>query len=125
MKKFFLMIMAIVLIGNCAILNPIGLNSGRIKGDEAKSKIQETAILNDVLLSTAFFGSPTVSLLTILAPQLSGIDPGKYYLEKDVNKCISDLNSIGLLLLGQGITAALCDLQPADGYIMGKPLPKL
>ena len=60
MKKIFLMIMAIVLIGNCAILNPIGLNSGRIKGDEAKSKIQETAILNDVLLSTAFFGSPTV-----------------------------------------------------------------
>ncbi|HMV42481.1 MAG TPA: TIGR04452 family lipoprotein [Leptospiraceae bacterium] len=126
MKKLILSILSIYIFSQCVILNPIGLNSDRIKGTEAASKIRSAAITQDLLLSVAFLGRPIISILSILADDIAGIDGSKYYLESEVNSCISKIRGFEGFLLGAGLTvAASCKLKPADGYITGKPLPKL
>lgn len=126
MKKILVVLLCVSVLSQCAILDPLGLTTDRLKGSEAASQIKSAAITQDLLISVAFTGRASVSIFSFLADTIAGIDSSKYYLKSDVNDCISKIKGFEGFLVGTLITiAASCKLNPADGYITGKPLPKL
>ncbi len=108
-------------------LNTSGLNMDRRKGSEAASQIKSAAITQDLLISIALPGRPTVSILSLLADKLASIDPGATYCKPEVNKCISAIKGASGFILGSSLTIMLdaaCDLK-ADKTILDSPLPEL
>lgn len=88
-KNLLITFISITFLGNCIVLNKLGLNVDRIKGSEAASQIRSAAIAQDVLISAALAGRATVSILSLISDKLASIDEGATYYKPEVNKCIS------------------------------------
>ncbi|EQA43710.1 hypothetical protein LEP1GSC050_1548 [Leptospira broomii serovar Hurstbridge str. 5399] len=103
---------------NCAVLDPTGFTYDRIKGDKAASKITDAAITTDLVNSTILNGKASVSILSILASDIAGIDPTKYYKESVVNQCVTDIKGVKGYLIGSTLTViSSCKGITADGLI--------
>lgn len=127
MKKIILGILLSTMISSCAILNPIGLTSGRISGSEAADKIINAAILQDLINSSAIYGRVYISIFSLIADSLAGINPTGYYLESEVDDCVSEINGATGFLFGSTLTILIqskCSLEE-DKSIMDSPLPEL
>lgn len=126
MKKTLSIILVLFVLGQCVILDPLGLTNDRIKGSEAASQIRSAAITQDLLLGIVLIGRPIISVWSIVADKLAGIDSGAYYLKSDVNKCVSDIKGFKGFVIGSTLTVLTsCKLDKPDGILLGDPLPKL
>ncbi|EPG75253.1 hypothetical protein LEP1GSC058_2137 [Leptospira fainei serovar Hurstbridge str. BUT 6] len=111
-------IFLLIAFANCAVLDPVGLTYDRIKGDKAASKITDAAITTDLVNSAILNGRASVSILTILASDIAGIDPTKYYKESVVNQCVTDIKGVKGYLIGSTLTViSSCKGITADGLI--------
>ena len=104
-------------LSGCIVMNETGLSKslGHVKGSEAASDIQNAAILADLTsLTTRLGGVPTVSLLSIVADKVAGIDRSAYYKERDVKACTNEINDVfhRLFFTGGGSVLFFCDLKP-------------
>lgn len=104
MKKTLSIILVLFVLGQCVILDPLGLTNDRIKGSEAASQIKSAAITQDLLLGIVLIGRPIISIWSIVADKLAGIDSGAYYLKSDVNKCVSDIKGFKGFVIGSTLT---------------------
>ncbi len=112
----------------CAILNPIGLNSDREKGNEAASRIKLAAITTDLVNS--FFitagRSASISIFSLIADDIAKIEPAKYYVKSDVDNCVKEIQGFTGLLFGATITNIIsCQNLKTDGLLLGDPLPSI
>lgn len=127
MKKILGSLILAFVMGNCMLLNTVGLNIDRIKGKEAAAEIKNAAIQQDILISAALAGRPYVSLLSLVTDKLAGINEGATYYKPDVDKCVSSIKGLTGFIIGGVLTVVLdssCDLKP-DKTIMDSPFPEL
>lgn len=121
-------------VAHCIILNPLGLNVGRQKGNEVKDRIITASIVND--LTTTFIASRGsivgISIFSLIADSLADIDDAKYYKKSEVDKCIEDIDSLGTVLkyglgtAGFVLTPILsCEDLKTDGILLGDPFPSI
>jgi small lipoprotein (TIGR04452 family) len=62
----------------------------------------------------------------LIAGDLVGLDDNKYYLKRDVDSCISDIENIAYWLITAPFTPLLsCRSIQNDGIFLGDPLPSL
>ncbi|TGK33321.1 TIGR04452 family lipoprotein [Leptospira gomenensis] len=114
----------------CAFFNAIGVAPGRIKGEEARKKISEAASTSDFIyyvLIEGTFPSTATTLTSSLTPVLVGIKDDGYYLEKDVDKCVDSITTIGTFVLSPFLVGLLkidCDIQE-DKAFMDSPFPEI
>lgn len=117
-KKMILIGLGLLVLNlstNCILLNALGA-SDSISGTETADRITNAAITADLLWS---FGGG-VSLLSLLAGDIAGIDTGSYYKEEDVEKCEDAINGILHIYLNSGAIVLFngeCSLE-ADGPII-------
>lgn len=142
MKKITLGILIALLLGNCLILNPLGIQAGRESGSDAKDRIYNAALTGELLLSARFSGQSTLNFRGLfyasIANDLANVDGTKYYMKSSVDECVDSIDEASLIMLsvplGQ-LTDAIeykrvftpslvCDLEE-DGVILGKPFPKI
>ncbi|TGK14165.1 TIGR04452 family lipoprotein [Leptospira fluminis] len=117
-KAFFLSNLFCVLLVNCAVLDPIGFTYDRVKGDVASNEIQNAAITTDLVNSAILSGKATVSILSVIAGDVAGIDPTKYYKKSVVDQCVSDIKGFKGYLIGSTLTIVTsCQKIEADGLI--------
>jgi small lipoprotein (TIGR04452 family) len=123
MKKFKIIAIALVLLTfstSCLLTNPAGLSSNRESGADASSRIVNAAITADAIYFTMRFGTPYFSILAFLADDIAGINDSAYYKKTDVDDGVTGF------LFGSLLANVLkCNLQPADGILIGDPLPKI
>ncbi|MDH5654667.1 MAG: TIGR04452 family lipoprotein [Spirochaetia bacterium] len=118
-KMFFTLILSVSILasGNsCILFNVLGLNPGHEKGSVAAGRIQDEAILIDLIFSIG----TRISILSFLADKMAGIDPGAYYKTREVDACIDAMWGFWGWFFSAGIAAALedaCSLQP-DNIIL-------
>jgi len=125
-KKLTLATFILLVATQCIVLNPLGLTVNREKGSDAKDRITTAAITADLLYYTLFAVGPDISILSLIAGDLTNIDDGAYYLKADVDKCVGDIENPILWIVLSPLTPIFsCDLKPADGLILGSPLPRL
>jgi small lipoprotein (TIGR04452 family) len=142
MKKIYIGVMLSVLFSNCLILNPLGIQSGRVSGSDAKDKIYSAALTGELLLTSRFSGQANINIRGLfyasIANDLANVDGTKFYMKSSVDDCVASIEEAGILLLGaplDTLTDALeykrvfapslvCDLEE-DGVIIGKPFPKI
>ncbi|TGK06762.1 TIGR04452 family lipoprotein [Leptospira semungkisensis] len=127
MKKTIYMLgfLTALALGNCAVLDPIGISSNRVKGSAARKQIKDAVTQTDTSI-LSFSGAPSsvaaqVALLdSTIAASLAKVDDGKYYKKDDVDGCVKEINTVGFLFLGALNTVVLdskCDLK-ADGIVI-------
>ncbi|MCB1189177.1 MAG: TIGR04452 family lipoprotein [Leptospiraceae bacterium] len=128
--KLIITTLTIFLIGNCIIMNAAGANYKRVKGDEVKTRIQTAAAVADFMYFL-LYGTDTyyISYTSVLGPIFVSIQEDKYYYEKDVDKCTEGIKTRLGLVLGADLVTLVYNkcssLEPVDGYLLGKPFPKL
>ena len=118
MKKTFTILLLTILIlsgSRCIFFNQTGLNPGHEKGFVASRRIQEAAIIQDAVFYNIIAGRPSVSILAAVSHRIAGISHGEYYKTEEVDKCISDIQSMGTFLSG-GIAASTCNLKPDQDF---------
>ncbi|WP_411823585.1 TIGR04452 family lipoprotein [Leptospira sp. 'Mane'] len=128
MKIKCLVLLIGISITNCLILNPVGLNVDREKGSEAADRIRQAAITADLTNSLILSGGRTagISILSLIADDIAGIDPAKYYVKSDVDSCVKEIKGLTGFVLGSAIANILsCQNLKKDGYLTGEPLPVL
>lgn len=124
MKRLILLgIVSILSFANCLAMDSLGL-SDSVKGSEARSQIKAAAMTSDIL----FYGSvdpANAGIITALDLFLTDlylkIDDNKYYKQADVDKCVKDVQVIGLLILDPSTTVATsnnCSGLKANGEII-------
>lgn len=96
---------------NCVVADSLGL-SDSVKGSEARSQIKAAATTSNIL----YYGSvdpANAGIITALDLFLTDlylkIDDSKYYKQSDVDKCVKDVQIIGLLVLDPSTTVATSD----------------
>ncbi|EPG76447.1 hypothetical protein LEP1GSC058_1353 [Leptospira fainei serovar Hurstbridge str. BUT 6] len=127
MKKIisFIILSLAFALSNCIVLDMTGL-SGSYKGSEAKKKIHDAAFTSDFLYygstpSTSKYAGQIAMIDAFLAEIFSNIEDGKYYKKTDVDKCIKDVQTIGLLVLDASttvLTSSDCSKLKADATIL-------
>jgi small lipoprotein (TIGR04452 family) len=128
MKKYTVLgiLLFSIVLSNCIILNPIGLNSGREKGSEAADRIVNAAILSDLINSSLLVGRAQISILSLIADDVASVDPSKYYIKSTVDECVDEITGFRGFLFGSFIANILsCGNLETDGVILGDPLPRL
>ncbi|BDA77760.1 hypothetical protein LPTSP3_g06900 [Leptospira kobayashii] len=128
MKIKCLILFVVISMSNCVLLNPVGLNIDREKGSEAASRIREAAITIDLVNTLAATGGRAagISILSLIADDIAGIDAAKYYVRSDVDSCVKDIKGLTGFVVGSTIANLIsCRNLKTDGYLTGDPLPKL
>ena len=113
---------------NCLILNPLGLHSDREKGSEASGRIIDAAITTDIVNSVILSGGrgAGISILSLIADDIAGIEDDKYYVSSTVDECIDGIRGFTGFLLGSAIANVLsCGDLKTDGILLGDPLPSI
>ncbi|TGK02746.1 TIGR04452 family lipoprotein [Leptospira langatensis] len=126
MKKtvYMLGFLIALTLGNCAVLDPIGL-SNRVKGADARQQIKDATTQTEALIfgslgAPAALVAQAVVMDTILTGAVAKVDDSKYYKKDDVDGCVKEIKTTGLLVLGPFYTVLLtskCDLK-ADGAVI-------
>jgi small lipoprotein (TIGR04452 family) len=130
MKKILTLVIAVVVFSNCLLLNPLGLNVGREKGSEVADRMVTAAITAD-LTSSALVSSLIrtnvvfISIFSLIADDIAGIEEDKYYIKSDVDACVSDIEKQGIILNTAIPVLLSCKDMKTDGYLLGSPLPKI
>ncbi|MCG9875092.1 MAG: TIGR04452 family lipoprotein [Leptospiraceae bacterium] len=128
MKKFLVLgiLLFTIILNNCIILNPIGLNSGREKGSEAADRIVNAAILTDLINSTLFTRRTSFSILSLIADDVANIESDKYYIKSTVDECVDEITGFTGFLFGSFLANIIsCNNLKTDGVLLGEPFPKL
>ncbi|TGL60642.1 TIGR04452 family lipoprotein [Leptospira sarikeiensis] len=122
-KSFFLGMISLLVFANCLAVDSLGL-SDSVKGSEAREEIKQAALTSDIL----FYGSvdpANAAMITAIDLFLTDlylkIDDSKYYKKADVDKCVSDVRVIGLLVMDPSTTVATsanCNKLKANGAIL-------
>lgn len=101
---------------SCIVLNETGLNPGHIKGSEVRDRLLSAAIVTEAALSGAVLGVIYISPSTWFTSIVAGIQPDKYYKEREVDTCVSDIHNSKLpeAALGLAHVAFRCKLEPDD-----------
>ncbi len=126
MKKILVSLISVfaVCVMNCAVLDPAGI-SDSYKGSEARQKIKDAAFTSDLL----YYSSVNPPDVALQITQLDGIltnlylkiDDSKYYDKSTVDKCVKDVQTIGLLILDASttvLTSKNCNDLKANGPII-------
>ncbi|MGV3667027.1 MAG: TIGR04452 family lipoprotein [Leptospira bouyouniensis] len=108
-----------------------GLSSKNITGKEAIKKLVDAASQIDTIYIRSVAGSSTssstISSATLLAsllngllvPIAAGIEEDKYYLKDGVEKCVTNIYALGLILENFVTVGLSCDIRPAP--VLGLP----
>ncbi|GBF40176.1 TIGR04452 family lipoprotein [Leptospira johnsonii] len=122
-KLLFVGMVSLLSFANCAVADSLGL-SDSVKGSEARSQIKAAAMTSDIL----YYGSAdpaNAAMITALDLFMTDlflkIDDSKYYKKTDVDKCVKDVQVIGLLVLDPSQTVATsenCTGLKANGEII-------
>ncbi|PJZ77593.1 TIGR04452 family lipoprotein [Leptospira neocaledonica] len=122
-KILFVGIISLLSFANCLVADSLGI-SGSIKGSEARSQIKEAALMSDILYygSTDPANAGALTTLDLFMTDLFlEIDDNKYYKQSDVDKCVKDVQTIGLLILDPSKTVTTsknCSDLKANGAII-------
>ncbi|WP_279305857.1 TIGR04452 family lipoprotein [Leptospira perolatii] len=104
-------------VANCAAFDAAGV-SGSMKGTEAAQKINDAALQTDILYFAATTGQPNFFISSLYTAEAAKVEPDKYYKKTDVDKCISNIKTIGLMVLTPNATALFtCSLKPNGAII--------
>ncbi|MGJ4787947.1 TIGR04452 family lipoprotein [Leptospira koniambonensis] len=110
-KILFIGMFPLLSFANCLGVDSLGI-SGSVKGSEARSQIKTAAMTSDILYygaaDPANAGAIT-ALDLFLTDLFLKIDDNKYYRQSDVDKCVKDVQVIGLLVLDPSQTVATSD----------------
>ncbi|TGK35631.1 TIGR04452 family lipoprotein [Leptospira andrefontaineae] len=122
-KILFVGMISLLTFANCVAVDSLGL-SDAVKGSEARSQIKAAALTSDIL----FYGSAdpaNAAMITALDLFLTDIylkiDDSKYYKKSDVDKCVKDVQTIGLLVMDPSqtvLTSKNCSDLQANGPII-------
>lgn len=122
-KLLFVGMISLLSFVNCVAVDSLGL-SDAVKGSEARSQIKAAALTSDIL----FYGSAdpaNAAMITALDLFLTDIylkiDDSKYYKKSDVDKCVKDVQTIGLLVMDPSqtvLTSKNCSDLQANGPII-------
>ncbi|PJZ48153.1 TIGR04452 family lipoprotein [Leptospira saintgironsiae] len=124
MRKILCMGMfSLLSFANCLAMDSLGLSES-VKGSEARSQIKAAALTSDIL----FYGSAdpaNAAMITAIDLFLTDlylkIDDSKYYKKADVDKCVKDVQVIGLLVMDPSqtvLTSKNCSDLKANGPII-------
>lgn len=130
MKKILTLVIAVVVFSNCLLLNPLGLNVGREKGSEVADRMVTAAITADLISSVIFSAAYRVNIVyvsvgSLIADDIAGIEEDKYYIKSDVDKCVKDIEDLGRFVQTFIPVLTSCKDMKIDGYLLGSPLPKI
>lgn len=134
MKNLLLFLILTISLGisfNCN--QPVigGLSSKNITGKDAIKKLVDAATQIDTIYIRTVAGSSTsastISSATLLAsllngllvPIAAGIEEDKYYLKDGVDKCVTNIYALGLILENFVTVGLNCDIKPAP--VLGLP----
>lgn len=122
-KILFMGMVSLLSFTNCLVGDSLGI-SDAVKGSEARSQIKEAALTSDIL----YYGSAdpaNAAMITALDLFMTDlflkIDDSKYYKKADVDKCVKDVQTIGLLVMDPSQTVATsknCSELKANGPII-------
>ncbi|EIE01325.1 MULTISPECIES: TIGR04452 family lipoprotein [Leptospira] len=141
MKKINIFIITLLysFLVNCLVVDTLGLTD-TYKGDEAKKRLINAAMVGDYLTANAAFtaqgktGSELESYViadvlyaSFIDELVFKVDESKYYKKRDVEDCATVIRSFGVLTDFDSFTTYLssdyCNISPNDLYIdknMGK-----
>ena len=134
MKKLIPFLFVTILLGMSLNCNqPVigGLSSKNITGKDAIKKLVDAATQIDTIYFRSIAGSSvsssTISSATLLAsllngalvPVAAGIEDDKYYLKDGVDKCVTNIYALGLILDNFVTVGLSCDIKPAP--VLGLP----
>lgn len=140
MKRILFAAILSMFLGNCIILNPLGLSISRESGSSAKDRIYNAALTGELILANKYSNSG-ISIKGLFYSQITNnlvnVDGTKYYIKSSVDECVESIEEAGTLLLATPTEnlvdaveykrifapALVCDLEE-DGFILGKPLVK-
>lgn len=125
--KIFLFSFLFILCSQCVVFNETDNNADRILGTLVASKITNAAILADLVNTSLANGQASISILTLLADRIAGINRSAYYYEPEVDACTDKIRSLTGFVLGSTLSVLLlseCDLEP-DRYFFDSPFPEL
>lgn len=134
-KRILVSIFLLGFLSNCVLFNTLGIAPGRIKGSEAKAKIESAALLISYVVYSAIYSGTEYEgaiglasyLETILTSTFVDLDEGGYYVESEVNKCVSAIQGFPGLFYSPSYVALInsnCALEK-DKSIMDSPFPEL
>ncbi|TGK29841.1 TIGR04452 family lipoprotein [Leptospira yasudae] len=122
-----LLALLLLQVYNCLLFDTLGVTPGRIKGSEAANNIRDAAIVTDLINSTILNGRASVSILSLLADQLSGIKSDGTYVKSEVDDCVAEIKGLSGYLIGSALTIVLqskCSLE-ADKVFLDSPFPEI
>ncbi|TGL77090.1 TIGR04452 family lipoprotein [Leptospira yasudae] len=122
-----LLVFLLLQVYNCLLFDTLGVTPGRIKGSEAANNIRDAAIVTDLINSTILTGRASVSILSLLADQLSGIKSDGTYVKSEVDDCVAEIKGLSGYLIGSVLTIVLqskCSLE-ADKVFLDSPFPEI
>ena len=111
MKRIIAILVMFLFASNCILLNTINLNPGHEKGNLARDRIIDAAIAADLLSYTLLTRSPGLSVFSLIADDLAGIEPSAYYKSSDVDDCIAQIYGLPGIAICGGFAALICDLK--------------
>jgi small lipoprotein (TIGR04452 family) len=104
------------------------LSVGREKGSDVADRIVNAAVISDLLCFALLTrGQLTgVSLLSLIADDLAGIEADKYYIKSDIDKCVENMENYFLWFVASPLVPIIsCQNLKKDGIIWGDPLPSI
>ena len=125
--KVFIFSLLLIVSSQCVVINETDNNADRILGTLVASEITNAAILADLVNTSLANGQASISVLTLLADRIAGINRGAYYYEPEVDACTDKIRSLTGFVLGSTLSVLLlseCNLEP-DKYLFDSPFPEL
>ncbi|MDI7216270.1 TIGR04452 family lipoprotein [Leptospira santarosai] len=109
LKKSLYQLLVILLVLHCNLMNEAGLANDRVKGSEAKQKIDDASQSLIVILAAYDKSILTASnfLLNMSASKVAGIDPSAYYDKKSLDNCLEAIQTWGYLIRSPGFMALI------------------
>ncbi|XDD47635.1 TIGR04452 family lipoprotein [Leptospira sp. WS39.C2] len=107
-----------------------GLSSKNITGKDALKKLVDAASQIDTIYIRSIAGSSSSSSISsatllasllngLLVPIAAGLEDEKYYLKDGVDKCVTNIYALGLILDNYLTVGLSCDIKPAP--VLGLP----
>ena len=114
-------------LSNCILINQTSTSVDRIKGKDAGAMIINAAVTTDFINTIVLYGKPYISVTSLLADIITGINSDDYYIKSEVKNCVNAINGISGFLIGSLFTLYIideCNITP-DHQLIDIPLLEL